>query len=79
MEVGLHLLSICDVKSGEQRVILRGWLAILILIQEDWGPPHLHSQLLDTLLIVDRQQKRLDPSFWLDGGEDREIFREHSS
>lgn len=51
---------------------------MLILIQEDGTTAHLHTQLLDTLLVVHGQQERLESSLGLDGEHDGEILWENS-
>lgn len=73
-----HLLSISQVDGAEQRVFLRCRFAMLVLVQEDWGTTHLHPELLDALLVVDRQQKGLETSLGFDGKHDWEIFWENS-
>lgn len=75
----VNLLSICEVNGTEQGVILRSWFPMLILIQKDRRAAHLHTQLLDALLVVYWQQEGLHSHFWLDGHKDGEILREHSS
>lgn len=74
-----HLLAVSKVDGAEEGVLLRGRLAMLVLIQEDWGTAHLHAELLDALLVVHGQQEGLEASLWLDGKQDGEIFRENSS
>ncbi|TNN88412.1 hypothetical protein EYF80_001194 [Liparis tanakae] len=55
------------VDGAEEGVLLRGRLAMLVLIQEDGGTAHLHAELLDALLVVHGQQEGLEASLWLDG------------
>lgn len=74
-----HLLAISKVDGAELGVLLRGRLAMLVLIQKDGGTAHLHAELLDALLVVHRQQEGLEASLGLDGKQDREIFWENSS
>lgn len=73
----VHLLAVSKVDGAEQRVLLWGRLAILVLVQEDGGTAHLHAKLLDTLLVVHRQQERLEACLRLDGKQNREIFWEN--
>lgn len=73
-----HLLAVSKVDGAEQGVLLRGRLAMLVLIQEDGGTAHLHTELLDALLVVHGQQEGLEASLGLDGKHDGEIFWENS-
>ena len=50
---------------------------MLVLIQKDGGTAHLHTELLDALLVVHRQQEGLEASLGLDGKQDGEIFWEN--
>lgn len=52
---------------------------MLILIQEDRRAAHLHTQLLDALLVVYRQKEGLFSRLWFDRHKDGEILREYSS
>lgn len=77
-EAAVHLLAVCEVDGAEDGVLLRGRLAMLILIQEDGTTAHLYTQLLDALLVVHGQQERLEACLGLDGKHDGEILWENS-
>lgn len=77
--LSFDLLSISEVESTEQRVVLRRWLAGLILIQEDRRTSHLHTQLLDSLLIVNGQQEGLEAGFGAHCGQDGEVLGKNTS
>lgn len=77
-KAAVHLLAISKVDGAEEGVLLRGGLAVLILVQEDGATAHLHTQLLDALLVVHGQQEGLEASLGLDGEHDGEILRENS-
>lgn len=72
------LLAISKVDGAEQWVLLRGRLAMLVLIQEDGSTAHLHAELLDALFVVHGEQEGLESGLGLDGKEDGEIFWENS-
>lgn len=74
-----HLLAVSEVDGAKQRVLGWGRLAMLVLIQEDGPTAHLHSELLDALLIVHGEQEGLEASFGLDGKHDGEVFWESSA
>ncbi len=73
-----HILSVSKVESTEQRVVLRGWLASLILIQEDRWASHFHAQLLDSLLVVNGQQEGLEAGLGAHCGQDGEVLRKNT-
>lgn len=73
------VLSVSKVESTEQRVVLRSWLASLILIQEDRWASHFHAQLLDSLLVVNGQQEGLEAGLGAHCGQDGEVLRENTS
>lgn len=75
-EAVIHLLAVSKVDGAEQGVLLRGRLAMLVLIQEDGATAHLHAELLDALLVVHGQQEGLEASLGLDSEQDGEIFWE---
>lgn len=56
-----------------------GWLAGLVLVQEDRGAAQLHAQLLDPLVIVDGQQEGLEVGVGAHRGQDGEVLREDAS
>lgn len=51
---------------------------MLVFVQEDGAAAHLHSQLLDALVVVHGQQEGLEACFGLDGKHDGEISWENS-
>lgn len=73
------VLPVNQVESSEQGVVLRGGPAALVLVQEDGRASHLHAQLLDALLVVDRQQEGLEAWFGTNRGQDGEVLRENSA
>lgn len=75
----MYLLSIRKVERGEQGVVLRGWLAGLILVQESRWAAHLYTQLLNSLLIVNGQQEGLEARLGAHGGQDGEILRKNAA
>lgn len=74
-----HLLAVSKVDRAEQGVLLRGGLAMLVLVQEDRGAAYLHAQLLDALLVVHREQEGLEARLGLNGEQDGEVLGEHST
>lgn len=77
--LGFDVLSVSKVESTEQRVVLWGRLAGLILIQEDRWASHLHAQLLDSLLVVNRQQEGLEAGLGAHCGQDGEVLRKNTT
>lgn len=73
------ILSVSEVESSEQGVVLWGWFASLILIQEDRWASHFHAQLLDSLLIVDGQQEGLEARFGAHCGQNGEVLRKNTT
>lgn len=71
------VLSVSEVESTEQRVVVRGRFAILILIQEDRWASELHTELLDSLFIINRQQKGLEAGLGAHCGQDGKVLREN--
>lgn len=71
-----YWLAISQINVSEQRIVLGGWLAILVLIQEDRWASHFDAELLDALLTVDGQEEGLESSLGLDQGHDGKVFRE---
>lgn len=72
------ILSVSKVEVTEQRVVLRVWLASLILIQEDRRASHFHAQLLDSLTVVNGQQEGLEAEFGAHCGQDGEVLRKNT-
>lgn len=79
VSVRFDVLSVSEVESREQGVVLRGWLASLILIKEDRWASHFHAQLLDSLLVVNGQQEGLEAGLWAHCGQDGEVLRKNTS
>ncbi len=73
------VLSVSKVESTEQRVVFRGWLAGLILVQEDRWASHFHAQLLDSLLVVNGQQEGLEARLGANCGQDGEVLRKNTT
>lgn len=73
-----HSLAIGQVDGVEQGVLVCRRFTVLVFVQEDGAAAHLHSQLLDALLVVHGQQEGLEACFGLDGEHDGEIFRKNS-
>lgn len=71
-----YVLSVGQVDSSEERVVLGAGLACVVLVQEDGGAPHLQAELLDALLVVDGQQEGLAALLGLHCGQDGEVLRE---
>lgn len=69
-------LAISQVDASEQWVVLRGWLAVLVLVQEDWGASHFDTQLLDSLLAVDGEEEGLQTGLGFHQSHDGEVLRE---
>lgn len=74
---GIHLLSVRQVDPSEERVVLWAGFTHVILVQEDRRAAHLQSELLDALLIINRQQEGLTALLRLHRRQDREVLREH--
>lgn len=72
----MHLLSVSQVDSSEERVVLWAGFACLVLVEEYGGSAHFQSELLDALLIVHRQQEGLAALLGFYCGQDGEILRE---
>lgn len=47
-----HLLAICKVNASKERIVFWAWLSCMVFIQEYRRSTHLHTNLLDPLLIV---------------------------
>lgn len=58
-EKGRHSLAIGQVDASEDGVVLGGWAAVLVLVEEDGRASQLHPQLLGAMLVVDGQQEGL--------------------
>lgn len=78
-EITVYILPVSKVESTEQRIVLRGWLPSLILIQEDRRASYFHTQLLDSLLIVNGQQERLETGLGAHCGQDGEVLRKNTT
>lgn len=73
------VLSVCQVYSSEERVVLRAWLSQVVLIEEDRRAAHLNAQLLHALLVIDGEQERLATLIRPHSRHDGEVFWKNGS
>lgn len=57
----MDLLSVGQVDSSEERVVLGSGFSLMILIEEDGRAAHLDAQLLHALLVINGEQEGLTP------------------
>lgn len=69
-------LAISQVDASEQWVVLRGRLAVLVLVQENRRASHFNAKLLDTLLAVDGEEEGLETRLCLNQSHDGEVLWE---
>lgn len=75
----VNLLSIGQIETSEEGVVLRAGFTHVVLIQEDRRASHLHPKLLDTLLVIHRQKEGLGALLRLHCSQDGEVLRKHIS
>lgn len=70
-----YLLAIGQVDAREEWILFRPRLSCVVLIEEDRGAAQLQPQLLDALLVVNRDQEGLAAFLGFHGSQDGEVLR----